>query len=450
MSSIGAIASHFASSAAVAGIDLISSANAKGLGALLEKGSESPGETYKQVLHDEALEPAWETLFCSILTKIAKSITPNIPEQITMIPGKLIGAAWHWGITSDQSTNTSHIAKDGNSSKRLTANFYNSFVKGPSEWLLDKCGLGENKKGNFLKFGLSQIGIFSLLSFGLKNTEENLPGVNLDSNDSFTTSLMKGAGYTIVEQATYAASQAIRFYTDFRDEFNFGKDIKPLPEAKNFIERIKNTLKDKDAWAKSWTTVVNERFFPGHILSGIAASLGTWYFGKSIPKVTAAALGEFPTMFLNRVMNAHRRRATKDKLKYETYQTKDGKEERIAVGFDKDGNNNRVKNYRFHGSAFDSILNTGDFIFDKLRDSLITVIASVFRGNRNLEDYKNELLQTRDINEDFLKHHSKEAIYKIEKEGGRKSTEPKSIQAAESQTSAYTPPVIRAVAAPAS
>lgn len=416
MSSIGSIASHFASSAAVAGIDLISSANAKGVGALFEKGSAPAGETYKQVLHDEALEPAWETLFCSILTKIAKSITPNIPEQITMIPGKLIGAAWHWGLTSHQSTNTSHIIKDENTAKKLTTTFYNSCVKGPSEWLLDICGLGEGKKNNFLKFGLSQIGIFSLLSFGLKNTEENLPGVNLDSDESFATSLLKGAGYTVVEQATYAASQAIRFYTDFsQSEFNFGKEKKEEP--KGIIEKFKRTLEDKDAWAKSWANVVNERFFPGHILSGIAASMSTWYFGKNIPKVTAAALGEFPTMLLNRIMNAHRRRATKDVIEYKTF-VKDGKNIQIPVGVKKDGEN-RAKNYRFSNTALDNVLDFGDLLFNKLRDSLTTVVASVFRGNRSLEDYRAELIQSREISEEFLQKSSAVTIAKLLKEGAK-------------------------------
>lgn len=339
MTSIATIASHIATSGAVAGIDLISSANAKGLGALLEDKRRPAGEIYKQILHDEALEPMWETFFCSILTKIAKTITPNVPEQITMIPGKLLGAAWHWGITSHQSTNKTAIVADAEKDQGVGAAFYNAFVKGPSELALKLTGLGEGDS-NFLKFGLSQLGIFSLLSFGLRNTEENLPGVNLDSDDSFTKSLLKGAGYTVVEQATYIASQAIRYYTDFYDEFK------------------QNNNSKTSIIAKSLANVINERFFPGHILSGIAASMSTWYFGKSMPRVTAAAIGEFPTMLLNRVMNCHRRRATK-----EIY---DGESKSI------------VANYRFNDTGFKNFLSTCDTMFDTLRNKLIGVVSSIF------------------------------------------------------------------------
>lgn len=445
MSSIGSIASHFASSAAVAGIDLISTANSKGIPALIERGSGKPSEIYKQVLHDEALEPAWETLFCSILTKVARSVTPNIPEQITMIPGKLFGAAWHWGLTSRQSTNTSHQIKD--EEKSILNNFYDTFVKGPSEFMLSACGLGKGES-NFLKFGLSQLGLFSLLSFGLKNTEENLPGVNLDSDDSFTTSLLKGAGYTLVEQATYAASQAIRFYTDFgQREFNFGKEVKEEP--KSFMDKFRRTIQDKDAWAKSWANVINEKFFPGHILSGIAASISTWTFGKSIPRVTAAALGEFPTMILNRILNSHRRRATKDIIEYKTF-TKDGEEIQVPVGIKKIGNI-RAKNYRFHGTSLDRVLDFGDLLFNRLRDSLTTVVASVFRGNTPLEEYKNDLIQSREISEDYLQKSSAITIAKLISDGAKESKLSLVEEGAkETRTTIQTPRVLVSSAAGAS
>ncbi len=371
MISISAITREIATSATVAVTDLISSGNSKAIGALLERNDKPAQEIYTKILHDEGLEPMWETFFCSILTKISKVLTPNVPEQIAMIPGKLIGAAWHWAITSEQSTNKEILndvengeicarnseVKEGN----VFTKFYNNVVKGPSDYVLNLLGMRETNP-NFLLYGLSQVGLFGLTSLGLKTTEaeENLPGVNLDSDESLLKNIWRGLGYTCIEQATYAMSQATRFYTDFKDEFK------------------------TNAIAKTLANVVNERFFPGHIISGIAASLSTYCFGKIIPKTTAAALAEFPMMLFNRVVNCRRRRATKDAV---------------------DENNNIIKNHRFQGGTFDKVLDCCDYIFDPCRNKLLDVITSIFRGNTDAVTFKEELTNSFNIDKEQIRKH---------------------------------------------
>ncbi len=340
MSSVDAITSGLRTSAvarslAIAMLDLISSGNSKGIGSILERKDKTPAQIYQNTLRDEGLEPMWETFFCSILTKIAKVITPSIPEQITMIPGKLIGAAWHWCITSRQSTNREKLNCSNGEKNGGVAGFFDTFIKRPSDYVLKLCGLGDNTTNtNFVKFGLTQLGLFGLGSWYLSSAEENLPGVDIDSDESAFKCLAKGLGYTVVEQATYAMSQIMRFYIDFKDEFG------------------------KNALAKAAANVANERFFPGHIISGIAASVSTYFLGKHIPKTTAAAIAEFPTMLLNRVLNCHRRRATKDII------TEDGK---------------RISNYRAQeGGRFEGLLGLCDKVMDPLRNGLVTLISKTF------------------------------------------------------------------------
>ncbi len=357
---IGAITREIATSATVAVTDLISSGNSKGLGALFERRDKPAQEIYTKILHDEGLEPLWETFFCSILTKLAKAVTPNVPEQIAMIPGKLIGAAWHWKITSDQSTNRERLngAEDGhNKGGNFFTNFYNTVIKGPSDCVLNTIGL-RKENPNFLLYGLSQAGLFTLASLGLKNTEENLPGVNLDSDESVLKNVVRGLGYTCIEQATYAISQATRFYTDFKDEFK------------------------TNAIAKTMANVVNERFFPGHLISGIAASLSTYFFGKIIPKTTAAALAEFPAMLFNRVANCRRRRATSKAI---------------------DEKGNIIANHKFQGGVLDKLLDISDSVFNPLRNKFIDGIVWACKGKEDAETFKKELIQSFDMDEEVIR-----------------------------------------------
>ncbi len=337
----------------VAMLDLISSGNAKGIGSICERKDKTAAQTYQHTLHDEGLEPMWETFFCSLLTKAAKIITPAVPEQITMIPGKLIGAAWHWAITSYQSTHREKLnGSTDNNKKSSIADFFETFVKKPSDYVLKLCGLGDSEKDtNFLKFGLTQLGLFGIGSYFLSNSEENLPGVNIDSDESVFKCMAKGLGYTVVEQVTYAMSQIMRFCIDFKDSFG------------------KNVL------AKATANVINERFLPGHMLAGIAASISTYFLGKHIPKTTAAALGEFPMMLLNRIVNCHRKRATKDIIK-------DGE---------------RVTNYNAEpGGRFDGFLKLCDKVLDRSRNSLVRLVSKIFNVKED------ELKKSFDIPEEVL------------------------------------------------
>ena len=361
MISTGAITSDIGSrvlrSGVIAVLDLIATANGKALGATFERTDKPAKETMIKILHDEGLETWWSTAVSSLLASISRTVTPFVPEQIAIIPGKLLGETWHWAITSHQSTNREKLgSSDGETkSDNLYAAFFDTFVKRPSDLALRICGLGE-KTGNLLWYGISQLGLFSLGSFFLRNDEEeNLPGVNIDSSESLLKTLFKGSLYTLVEQLTYGISQVIRFSIDFKDEFSKNRG---------------NVL------AKSIANVINERFLPGHLFLGVSSSLATYYFGKYIPKTTAAAIGEFPMSILNRVLNCRRRRSTKfvvdDKL--------DENDNKISSTYRLDSKGNKVWNYRFNESkSFNKLLDLSDSIFNSWRGLLIRGVAKTFK-----------------------------------------------------------------------
>ena len=347
----------------IAVIDLISTANGKAVGAAaFERTDKQFGENFVKTLHDEALEPFWATTVSSLLAELSQKITPWLPEQIAIIPGKMLGEAWHWLITSHQSTHTNVASTTNGESKEngtpnIFAAFFETFVKKPSDLLLRLCGLGEDK-GNFLWYSISQLGVFGLTSFSLRNDEEeNLPGVNLDPNDSLIKNIGRGIGYTVVEQATYAISQVIRFSIDFKGEFE---------------DNGGNVL------AKSMVNVINERLFPGHTFLGISSAISTYSLGHIIPKTTAAAIGEFPMSILNRLLNCRNRRATKDKL---------------------DENGNKIPNYRFNDSkGFNKILDSCDFMFERSKERLYDLVTLMFRGEKSKEEFKKELIDSLNMN----------------------------------------------------
>ena len=344
---------------AISGIDVISTANGKAIGGIFEREDKSPGETYTKILHDEGLEPMWATFVSYMLAQLSKTITPWVPEQIVIIPGKLLGEAWHWLITSHQSTDTEKQSKNGNGkADNIPALFWETLVKKPSDLALTLCGLKEDKN-NFFRYFLTQIGLFTAGSFAIKNTEENLPGVNISRDESLFLSTLKGIGYTMVEQATYMFSQTIRFYINFKTDF----------------EKSGNRL------AKSLANVINERAIPGHILLGISSAVSTRLFGDVIPRTTAAALGEFPMSILNRIINSRRRRATNCK-------------------HDTDGNlilqdGKTIPNYRFNTekgySAYNKFLDLSDNVLDTIREKGLDLISWIFRKNRSHEEFKQEL-----------------------------------------------------------
>ena len=372
-------------SLATAVADTVATGNAKALGGIFEDNSRPPAEILRRIITDEAAETPWETLFSSMLAKLSKEITPNVPEQIAIIPGKLLGAAWHWAITSHQSINREKLnikTNKNNNGKQnnLFTEFYDTFLHKPSEFMLKACGLGK-ERSNLWLYGASQLGVFGLSALALWNSNENLPGVNIDQDESKLRSLAKGFGYTIVEQFTYTASQITRFYMDFKEEFK------------------------TNVWAKCIANVINERFLIGHVLSGISASLSTYLLGKYIPKTSAAAIGEFPFAFLNRIVNCRRRRATKD-----------------TVG----ENNNRIPNYRFHDSkGYNKFLDLCDSVLNPIREKLIDLVVWISRGKKSKEEFKEEIKKSFNVDLKILKEHKelqlKEQQSNFAKEGQRKA-----------------------------
>ena len=338
---------------ALIGISELCAANEKPIGALFEQENNA-ARNYRHVVRDELLEPFWETFFSSILVKVAKVIAPAIPEQIVIIPSKLAGAAWHWKVASLQSINKENSSGQGNNSNGFLASFYRTVVKKPTEYFLGLCGVREQKP-NFLKYALSQLGIFSLSSVALKYApQENLPGVNIDSDESIGKSILKSFGYGLVEEATYAISHTMRYYFDFK-----GKDFG----------------EDRLAWAKALTNVANEKLVPGHMLSALSACLSTFYLGKKLPKTTAALLGEFPMKIFSRMINCRRRRATKYKVEHEI----DQKTEKVKSSWYPVNDGKKIPNYRFHNSPlFNKFLNICDFVFNPFRIALRKCAALVF------------------------------------------------------------------------
>ena len=340
-------------------VDYTATVNSKVLGGIIEKKDEFAGTVASKIAHDEGLEPFWETLFCSILTKLSDTFTPTVPHQIVIIPGKLLGSLWHWLSTDYRAINSQAQNGNGNGKKKeknILGKFYDNFIEEPTNFYQKMCGLND-ANSSFIRYGISQLGVFGLGSYLLKNTEEELPGVDIDPEEGKLVSFYKGLGYTLVEQATYAVSQITRYCINFNDEFS--KDPK-----KQF---------DKNVLAKSIANVVNERFFPGHLLAGIFASVSTYLLGNKIPKITAAAIGEFPAMFLNRVMNCHRRRATKHQMGYET------KGHEVEACYKVDRNGNKIKNYRMSDSSlFTGLLGLCDKIFDGSRNGMVKMISSMF------------------------------------------------------------------------
>ena len=352
----------------LAGISELAAGNEKPIGALFEQ-DRPPHEIYSKVVHDEVLEPGWETFFSAILVRIARIVTPRIPEQIVIIPSKLLGAAWHWFITSAQSLNKQRSVanRNNNNNTSILNDFFEMFVKKPTDLFLHLCGV-RNGNSNFLRYGLTQFGIFSLAGLGLKfSQDENLPGLNIDRDDPLIKNVFKTVGYSFVEELTYGVSQTIRNYIDFSEK-EFGKG--------------------KIGWVKAIANVVNERLIPGHFLSALGGSLSTYYFGKIIPRTSAALFGEFPFKILNRVINCHRRRATKYRIK-----EVDGKTY-YEVGEDK----KLIRNHRFNSDGFNRLLNVCDLVFDKPRKLLLRGIKKIFGlSDTEWESVINSFTMTTDL-----------------------------------------------------
>lgn len=378
--------------------------NEKPLGALFEQDKPAI-EIYPKVVHDEILEPAWETFFSSILVRLAKLITPSVPEQIVIIPSKLLGAAWHWNITSHQSINKEASGGQNNNKKNFSSEFFEAIVKKPTDFILNKLGMeyengsngtnglsAEKKKPNFLKYGLSQAAIFLFSGLALKYSDyENLPGVNIESDESSFKSLLKTIGYAIVEQITYLTGHSIRYYKDFKHEFATDPNMND------------KKLFDKTVAAKAVANVINEKWVPGHALSAFAAAVSTHLLSGKIPKTTAALLGEFPMKIFNRMMNCHRRRATKYEFEYDKV-VKDGKKIDVPVGY-KLKDNKKVDNYRFNKvEIFNRFIGFCYNIFEPFRKGCYRVIEWASGVPCR------ELEASFDISEDYLRENHRKIL----------------------------------------
>ena len=356
-----------ASSFLVGLTDMASSGLAKTVRAITEMGDKKPAAVAHRIAHEEGLETFWDTLVSSILTKISDVVTPFVPHQIVIIPGKLMGSLIHWLSTTHMNTNTQ--IQNGNGNKKQDLNLfgkiYEYIVKKPTDYYLRAFGLKENG-GSFFRYLLTQLGLIGFSGLLLKklDKDEELPGVNIDKDEGALKSTLKGIGYTFIEQLTYSVSQVLRYVVDFGNEFG----------GENWS---KSKEKTKEVWAKALAVACNERLFPGHLLGGLGASLSTYFLGKTIPKVTAATFGELPGMALS-LLNCHRRRATKYQFEYGTY-NENGKAVTLPIAYKKE-DGKKIFNYRFNKSPiFNSVLKCSDFVLNFFREGSVKLISTIFK-----------------------------------------------------------------------
>ena len=358
-------------------LDAIGSTTPKAIVASLESKVQSPQQLARQCVIDEGPETFWKALTGSLLAKIAKTVTPSVPEQLIIIPGELIGSLMHWATATKQSFNRSGSVAANYVSKQKTVitEFFNRCIKKPTEIFLKIIGLDSVDEKHpmvpFTRFIMSQAALFGLGTYALKGHEgENIPGINVDHNDSALTNLFKTIGYIAVEQGTHVASQTMRYFIDYKDEF---KDHggKPL--------------------AKALANVVNERTIPGHMLSALTACLSTLTLGKYLPKSTAAAIGEAPMKFFERVVTLKLRRSTKTA---------------------KDQNGNVIPGHRLAETGLSWLNGFIDFFDKHFKPARIwtinNIIAPVFKpGNMKIEEFRKELMDSLDRKKELLPVQSK-------------------------------------------
>lgn len=352
-------------------LDAIASTGIKAVVATLEDKTKSPEYLASKCILDEGPETFWKGAFGSILAKLKNNFAPYIPEQFVNIPGDLLGAFMHWKSAAHQSLNqiTSLAGSKPRGDLTLLDKFYDNCIKMPTNYILKFIGFNkEEHKLSMLRFGFANVVAFVLGVLALKGSEEDhMPGVNVDSDDPTLVSVYKTLGYTVVEQITHIGSQWMRYYEDYKNEFG-----------------------EKFALSKSLANVINEKTFPGNIISSIGACVATLWFGKSITPSAAAALGEVIPKGLTRLLEFRLRRSTKD-----TY--------------DENSSNKRAANYRFHDVKwFHKLLDIVDYPFAKLRELTIDhVVTPLFKPNDlSLEDFRKELRSSFELPLDILKSKS--------------------------------------------
>ena len=130
----------------------------------------------------------------------------------------------------------------------------------------------------FARFGISNVVAFIFGTLALRGSEgENMPGVNLDSSESKSVSILKTLGYTVTEQITHILSQWMRYWEDYF--------------KKNENDTAADLVDKKYGKAKALANTINEKTFTGNIFSALGACLSTLWLGKYIPKSAAGALG---------------------------------------------------------------------------------------------------------------------------------------------------------------
>ena len=376
--SIGSIALSLFRTGVTAHVDM----QAKSLQAatsILEDKSKPKGELAKQFIFDESFEVLSKTFGGSLFVKLMRSVAPVLPEQISNFVGEMIGAGLHWKASSHQSKNDEVARESGHAEEPgMLGKFFDNCIKAPFDFLFKHTGLSDDpNKTSFLKFGLSQLGIVGASFLVLKGAEgENIPGMNMNKSDSKLTTFFKITGYTIFEQIAHLSSQTMRYYKDYKKEFNNEKRTATILGF------------NKDILAKTIANVFHERAFPGNILSAIGGCLSTLWLGDKLSKPIAGALGEIIPKGLERFLTVHLRRSTKHRT---------------------DDKGNKVDNYRLHDKAwFRNIIDTTDAVLNPLRRMLVTVTAKILKpSNVSTENYVKELESTYDMDHGWLKQQHK-------------------------------------------
>lgn len=389
--SIGALALSLFRTGVTATFDSMGSTFPKAAVAAVEDGTQSKVHLARQCLVDEGPEVFWKTVVGSVFVKVMKAIAPAIPEQIANFPGEMLGAYLHWHSASHQCKNgEAQRAVSGEKKPGILQNLFSTRIKPLINDALKFVGLPEKDADvSFMRFAIIQSVLFTGGALALKGAEEeNIPGMNMNHEDSKLTTFFKIAGYTLFEQCTHMFSQTMRYYIDYKKEF-LGEDRK---------NRNIGAL-NKDILAKALANTFHERGFPGNIPSAITGCLSTLWLGKYIPKSIAGALGEAPAKGLERILTLHLRRSTKDRLNEK---------------------GERVPNYRKDSyGILDGALKVSDFLFNGIRNFIVRkIVAPMFKPEEvDIKDYIKELENSYNMSDERLRKRDfgKPPVSEIEK-----------------------------------
>ncbi len=375
--SIGALALSLFRTGVTATFDSMGSTFPKAAVAAIEDSTQSKVRLARQCLVDEGPEVFWKTVVGSVFVKIMRAIAPVVPEQIANFPGEMLGAYLHWYSASHQCKNKeAQRAVSGMKKLGALQSLFSKKVKPLINDALKFVGLPEKDKNvSFMRFAIIQSILFTGGALALKGAEEeNIPGMNMNHEDSKLTTFFKIGGYTLFEQFTHMFSQTMRYYIDYKEEF-FNKNRK---------NRELRTL-NKDILAKALANTFHERGFPGNIPSAITGCLSTLWLGKYIPKSMAGALGEAPAKGLERLLTLHLRRSTKDRLNEK---------------------GERIQNYRkdSHG-ILNGVLKISDFLFNGIRNFIVRkIVAPMFQPEGvDIKDYIKELENSYSMSNEHLR-----------------------------------------------